>query len=101
MRGRIREDEAIRRRGAAQPVPASEGRRSERGRAVSSRRVVIVPEGGSPKKQGNRTEGTLTWERREGLPREKEPTGGNTMDTSRFWDTVSTKQRRIAEVTGE
>jgi hypothetical protein len=98
MRGRIREEEAIRRRGAAQPVPASEGKRSERGRAVSSRRAVIVPEGVSPEKQGNRAEGTLTWERREGLLREKEPTGGNTMNTSRFRETVSTKQRRIAEV---
>ena len=43
--GRIREDEAERRRGATQPVPASEGRRSERGRVVSSRRAAIVPQG--------------------------------------------------------
>jgi hypothetical protein len=84
MRGRIREDEAIRRRGATRPVPGSEGKRSEQGRAASSRRAAIVPEGGSPKKQGNLTEGTLAWKRREGLSQGKEPTGGNSMDTSDY-----------------
>jgi hypothetical protein len=37
------------------PVPPSEGKGNEVGRAMSSRSVVIVP-----MKQGNRTEGTLT-----------------------------------------
>jgi hypothetical protein len=32
--------------------PASEGRQSERGRAVSSRRVVIVPQGEKPEETG-------------------------------------------------
>jgi hypothetical protein len=99
-KGRIREDEAIRRKGANSRYPASEGRRSERESAVCNRRTAIVPEGGSPKKQGNRTAGTLALKRREKLPQGKEPSGRNTMDTSRFSDTVSTKQRRITEVAG-
>jgi hypothetical protein len=97
MRGRIREEEAIRRRGAnLQYLRVKE---AETG--GDWRLVVIVSEGGSLEEQGKRTEGILRMKLREGLSQGTEPQGGNSMDATRFRERVSTKQRRIAEEAGE
>jgi hypothetical protein len=76
------------------PVLLNEGTRNEAGRAMSSRRVVIVP-----MKRGNRNQGTLTYMRREGLHLEKELLGGNTYSVLRdrgYSDTRTTCKRNIS-----
>ena len=84
--------------GTACQYRGREGKRNGTGRTISGRSAVIVPMDRRSAKQGNRNPpGPWPGKQREGLRLEKELMGGNTMDTQRFRERVSTKQHQTAK----